>query len=255
MRNWHSEEDTSLRSRIQTERSTSYDGRKRLNNVCEIDVDRIVADEQTRETFDEGSLKQLAENMKQHGQLQPVRVRWDATRSLYVIIAGERRWRAAKIAGLKSIMALVVENIDEKTVLREQVIENALREDLKPIEQAKAFQKLMDSEGWTGTELARQIQVNQSTVSRALKLLQLPEELQQKVDSGTLTAKAALASMPKERVRPMRKKPTREEKLRTRSATVTIKARKLLTNDVLIAALTDALVQVKTRAGEASRAA
>ncbi len=110
-------------------------GVARSQNTAEIRVDRIVRDaNQPREEFDPEGLASLAESLKTRGQLQPIRVRWDEGRGVYVIVCGERRWRAAALAGLETLTCVIHEG--EIDVLAIQLIENALREDLKPIEQA-----------------------------------------------------------------------------------------------------------------------
>jgi ParB family chromosome partitioning protein len=158
-----------------------------------IPVDRIVRDEaQPREEFDEAALDRLAESLRTRGQLQPIRVRWDEGRGAYVVIMGERRWRAASRAGLPTLRCVVQDTPGSpEELLALQLVENALREDLRPIEQAKAYRRLMDAHGWSGSQVARELAVDQSVVSRALSLLNLPEGVQAQVDSGALAARAA----------------------------------------------------------------
>jgi ParB family transcriptional regulator, chromosome partitioning protein len=158
-----------------------------------IPVDRIVRDEaQPREEFDAAALGRLAESLRTRGQLQPIRVRWDEGRGAYVIIMGERRWRAAGLAGLAALRCVVQEApASPEELLALQLVENALREDLRPIEQARAYRRLMDARGWSGSQVARELAVDQSVVSRALSLLGLPEAIRAQVDSGTLAVRAA----------------------------------------------------------------
>ena len=158
-----------------------------------IPVDRIVRDaDQPREEFDESALERLADSMRTRGQLQPIRVRWDEGRGVYVVIMGERRWRAAAMAGLATLRCVVQEAPESaEETLALQLIENALREDLKPVEQAKAYRRLMDAHGWSGSQVARELAVDQSVVSRALSLLNLPEAVQAQVDSGALAVRSA----------------------------------------------------------------
>jgi ParB family chromosome partitioning protein len=147
-------------------------------------------DDQPREEFDEESLVRLAESLKAKGQLQPIRVRWDEERGAYVIVSGERRWRAAVRAGISTLSCVVHEGtLDQAELLALQLIENALREDLRPVEQARAFRKLMEAHGWSGNRLAQELAITQSTVSRALTLLDLPESVQAKVDAGEVSAR------------------------------------------------------------------
>jgi ParB family chromosome partitioning protein len=158
-----------------------------------IPVDKIVRDEaQPREEFDEAALGRLADSLRSRGQLQPIRVRWDEGRGVYVIIMGERRWRAARLAGLATLRCVVQEPPESsEELLALQLVENALREDLRPIEQAKAYRRLMDAHGWSGSQVARELAVDQSVVSRALSLLGLPETVQAQVDSGVLAIRSA----------------------------------------------------------------
>jgi ParB family chromosome partitioning protein len=158
-----------------------------------IPTDRIQPDtEQPRDDFDSEALERLAKSLKTRGQLQPIRVRWDEGRGAYVIIMGERRWRAAVQAGLPAMTCVVHDApLASGELLALQLIENALREDLKPIEQAKAYRRLMDAHGWSGHQLARELALTQSSVSRTLALLDLPDPVQAKVDAGELPARTA----------------------------------------------------------------
>jgi ParB family chromosome partitioning protein len=165
----------------------------RSKDVAQIALDRIDRDpDQPREDFEEESLNRLAESLKTRGQLQPIRVRWDEGRGVYVIVCGERRWRAARIAGLATISCVIVEGrLDPSELLAIQLVENALREDLKPIEQARAYRQLMDRNGWSTRQLARELSVAQPQVVRALSLLNLPGEVQEQVEQGTLAPATA----------------------------------------------------------------
>ena len=121
----------------------------RSKDVSQIAIDRIDRDpRQPREEFDPEGLERLAQSLRQRGLLQPIRVRWDAGQERYVIICGERRWRAAKMAGLESLACVIVEgDLTHQERLAIQLVENALREDLKPIEQARAYKTLMKAQG------------------------------------------------------------------------------------------------------------
>ena len=163
-------------------------GVKRAKDAVLIEVGRIVRDpNQPREEFDEESLERLAQSMKTRGQLQPVRVRWDEEQGAYVMIAGERRWRAAKLAGLPTVAAVIHEGeLTRGELLAIQLVENCLRDDLRPIEQAHAFRDLMDENGWTTRQLAEELSIAQPTISQAVALLKLPEPLQEQVEQGVL---------------------------------------------------------------------
>ncbi|MGE3819745.1 MAG: ParB/RepB/Spo0J family partition protein, partial [Isosphaeraceae bacterium] len=111
----------------------------RSKDVSQIAIDRIERDPtQPREDFDADALERLAQSLKTRGLLQPLRVRWDAGLDRYVILCGERRWRAARMAGLESLACVIIEgDLSPQERLAVQLVENALREDLRPIEQAK----------------------------------------------------------------------------------------------------------------------
>src|SRR5262249_22242797 len=150
-------------------------------NAVEIPLDKLAPDPaQPREEFNEEALSRLAESLQTKGQLQPIRVRWDEGRGVYTILVGERRWRAARMAGLPTIAAVVADGpIDAGELLAIQLVENCLREDLKPIEQAKAFKILIDRNGWTVRQAAHELSINHSNVVRALALLELPQTVQE----------------------------------------------------------------------------
>ncbi|MGE5757182.1 MAG: ParB/RepB/Spo0J family partition protein [Planctomycetaceae bacterium] len=156
--------------------------------VIEISIDRIGRDpSQPREEFDEEGLTRLAESMKTKGQLQPIRVRWDDSRELYILLCGERRWRAARMAGMPTMTAVVHEGaLNPGEMLALQLIENCLREDLRPVEQAKAFKNLMDRNGWSASQVARELNLVPSVITKALALLELPEDIQERVEQGAL---------------------------------------------------------------------
>lgn len=168
-------------------------GAERRRDVLDIAVDRIEPDpDQPREEFDEESLGRLAESLRTRGQLQPIRVRWSEARDSYVILVGERRWRAAKMAGMAAVAAVVHDGeLTPGQVLSLQLIENALREDLRPIERARAYRHLMDENGWSGSQLARELAVSQPSVVESLRLLSLPEVVREKVEQGALAPTVA----------------------------------------------------------------
>ena len=172
-------------------------GLANLAGASMIPVDRIMADpDQPRKEFDPEALNRLAESLKSRGQLQPIRVRWSEETSCYVVIVGERRWRASQIAGLKSLAAIIESDKDRVTpvnLLQDQLVENALREDLKPVEQARAYRTLMTARGWSLRDLAEQLSIHHSAVHQALSLLDLPEPVQASIDNGSLKASSARA--------------------------------------------------------------
>lgn len=146
---------------------------------------------QPRREFDEDALKELAESIKEHGIIQPVLVE-KAEGGFYYIIAGERRTRAARMAGLKEIPVRIQKFSDTKK-LEVALIENIQREDLNPLEEAKAYYKLMELGNLNQEETARRVGKNRSTVANALRLLKLPEDMQNALSAGTLSAGHARA--------------------------------------------------------------
>jgi ParB family chromosome partitioning protein len=171
-----------------------FDGRTRSRDAGEMLLANVMPDpDQPRKEFTEDELLRLADSLKTKGQLQPIRVRWSEPHQKWLVVAGERRYRAATLAGFDRIQCVFVEKdgLTESEVLEEQLIENMLRESLKPIEEALAFDKLMKLNGWTGRELAHRLSLNQSAVTRALALLTLPEDVQEKVMEGTVAPSVA----------------------------------------------------------------
>lgn len=169
------------------------DGRTRARDAGHMEIDRIVPDpDQPRKEFSDDAIERLSASLLKHGQLMPIRVRWNAGLGKWVVISGERRYRAAMRAGLKTVACVFADNgLTPSEILQEQIVENLLREDLKPIEQARAYRQLMDLHGWTAKELAGELQVSQGAVSKSLSLLTLPVELQEQVDEGSIPATAA----------------------------------------------------------------
>jgi ParB family transcriptional regulator, chromosome partitioning protein len=165
-----------------------FQGVKKSTNTAEIPTERIAPDpDQPREEYDPEALQRLAESLKTRGQLQPIRVRWDEGRGVYMILVGERRWRAATMAGLAMVSAIVVDGpMDPAEQLAVQLVENCLREDLKPIEQAKALKTLMDRNHWSVRQVADELAMVHVNVVRALALLKLPESIQAQVEAGDL---------------------------------------------------------------------
>ena len=163
-------------------------------SLIEIPVDQIEANpNQPRKAFDFKSLGELAASIKASGVIQPVIVRRHADG--YQLIAGERRWRAARQAGLERIPALVRDATDAQS-LELALIENLLREDLNPMEEAEAYQKLLAQFSWTQEELAQRIGKDRSSIANCLRLLRLPAEIQADLRGGRLTmghARALLA--------------------------------------------------------------
>lgn len=149
--------------------------------------------DQPRKSFDREPLEQLADSIAQFGVLQPIVVRENPLlQGTYEILAGERRWRAAKMAGLNEIPAVILEGDDLKAA-QVAVIENVQREDLNPIEEALAYDTLMERFGLTQEQVSKQVGKSRSAVANLLRLLELPEEVLELVRNGTLSAGHARA--------------------------------------------------------------
>ncbi len=168
-------------------------GRRPLRSFGRVDVNLVQPDpDQPRTEFSGEAIERLAESIRQKGQLHPIRVRWSEKTEKWLIISGERRWRATQAAKLPTIDCYFHQGkLTAPDILEQQLIENLLREDLKPMEQARAFSSLMEINDWNGKQVAEALHVSPSTVSRALSLLDLPTEIQQKIDSGELAARSA----------------------------------------------------------------
>ena len=143
--------------------------------------------DQPRRDFDPESLAQLAESIATHGLIQPIIVRSTGGSEYYEIIAGERRWRASKMAGLTEVPVIIME-LDDRKAAQIAIIENVQREDLNAIEEAMAYRSLINDYGMTQEELSKQIGKSRSAVANILRLLELPDEVMALVREGTLSA-------------------------------------------------------------------
>ncbi|MDA7979495.1 MAG: ParB/RepB/Spo0J family partition protein [Pirellulales bacterium] len=180
-------------------------GRKPLRSFGQIPVDLLTPDpKQPRKEITPESLDRLARSLQDTKQLFPIRVRWSEDQQQWMIVSGERRWRAAKAAGLATVDCFFHDGeLSESEILEQQLVENLLREDLQPIEQARAFSSLMELNDWNGRQLAEALHITPSTVSRALALLDLPQDVQQRVHNGELSARTAyeVSKLPDENAR------------------------------------------------------
>ena len=149
---------------------------------------------QPRKHFDEESLQELADSITEHGIIQPLTVRKLAS-GYYQIIAGERRWRAARLAGLQEVPVIVME-ADDRKAAELAMIENLQREDLNPMEEAAGFQSLIETYHMTQEEAAKQVGKSRSAVTNSLRLLSLTPAVRQLVEEGKLSAGHARALLP-----------------------------------------------------------
>ena len=149
---------------------------------------------QPRKHFDDAALADLADSIREHGIIQPLTVRKLAS-GYYQIIAGERRWRAARLAGLTQVPAIVIE-ADDRKAMELALIENLQREDLNPIEEAEGYKTLMDSYQLTQEEAAERVGKSRSAVANSLRLLGLCPEVREMLQSGVLSGSHARALLP-----------------------------------------------------------
>ena len=146
--------------------------------------------EQPRKNFDEDALLELAESIKQFGLLQPILVQ--DKKSYYEIIAGERRWRAAKIAGLKEV-PVIIKNLSDQEIVEISLIENIQREDLNPIEEALAYKRLLTEFHLKQDEVAERVSKSRTAVTNSMRLLKLCDEVQQMIIDDMITTGHARA--------------------------------------------------------------
>jgi len=160
---------------------------------AQIPLDKIKPNpSQPRTSFDEAALEDLAASITEVGVLQPVLVR--SRGDMFELVAGERRWRAARIAGLGEIPAVIRDEDEEKWHnLTEALIENVQREQLGPLEQAAAFSQLMEDFGWTHEQVGKRVAKSRSTITNTLRLLQLPAPIQGYLERGELSGGHAKA--------------------------------------------------------------
>lgn len=142
---------------------------------------------QPRKTFDDEGLRQLADSIREHGIIQPVTVR-SLSNGNYQIVAGERRWRAAKMAGLKDIPVLIRDDLTEEQAMQLAMIENLQRENLNPIEEAMGYKELMDKYKMTQDSLSKVLGKARSSIANSLGLLNMPNGVQELLRNGSLSA-------------------------------------------------------------------
>lgn len=153
--------------------------------ILNLDINLIKANEnQPRKHFDDEKLAELANSIKEHGIIQPLVVK--KQNNIYIIIAGERRWRAAKLLNLKEVPAIVKDMTDVQ-VMEVSLIENIIREDLNPIEEAMAYKKLIDDFNLTQESISKQVSKSRSAIANSLRLLNLDERIQSYLIDGVIS--------------------------------------------------------------------
>lgn len=172
--------------KIEVEEAAKEGGSEKVVSITKVEPNR----EQPRKYFNEDAIEELAVSIKQHGVVQPILVQ--DCKDHYEIIAGERRWRAARVAGLKEIPVLI-KNLSKEEIMEISLIENIQREDLNPIEEANAYKKLMEVEGLTQDKLAEKVGKKRTTIANSMRLLNLCEEVQTMLVEGKLTSGHARA--------------------------------------------------------------
>ena len=179
---------------------------------------------QPRKRFDQEALDDLTESIRTHGIIQPLTVRRLAS-SYYQIIAGERRWRAAKAAGLAEVPVVIIE-ADDRKVMELGLIENLQREDLNPAEEARGYQVLMEEYGLTQEQVAQQMGKSRPAIANTLRLLALPQEVLTMLEEGTLSAGHARAILgaPTQELQKEAAKKTVEAQLSVRQTEALVKA-------------------------------
>jgi len=180
------EDEENLNDKTVKESKDTINEEQIKGSVLEIDIGLIDRNEnQPRKNFDEKALKELSESIKQHGIIQPLILQKIGER--YIIVAGERRFRAARMAGLKTVPAILKE-YDKQQLSEVAIIENLQREDLNPIESAKAIHSLIEEFNLTQDEVADKLGKSRPAVANTLRLLTLPEEVIKYIEEGKLSA-------------------------------------------------------------------
>lgn len=164
----------------------SEENLKQSDNIKMVKISLIEPNrKQPRRKFDDEKLSELADSIRENGIIQPITVR-SLDNGGYQIVAGERRWRASRLAGLEEI-PVYIKTLDERQTMQLALIENIQRDDLTPLEEASAYQQLMDSYDLTQTEVAKIVGKSRSVVANSLRLLGLTEEVRSLIEDGTLS--------------------------------------------------------------------
>jgi len=187
------DDDLRIAPPVETPPPASHSSAKsKAHDIAQLPVEQLVPNPgQPRKNFDEAELQELADSIKTYGIIQPI-IAANAGDGTYIIIAGERRTRAARLAGLSTVPVIIRDYTDQKR-LEVSLIENIQRSDLNPIEEAAAYKNLMDFSGLSQDELATRMGKNRSTVANALRLLKLPVEIQKSIEEGKVSSGHARA--------------------------------------------------------------
>jgi len=182
------EMDSNLESELNALSGDKNDDLKSIaNELVELNIEDIVPNpNQPRKYFDDIKLRELSESIKHSGLLQPIIVSNNKHDGKYLIIAGERRYRASKIAGLTKIKAIVLD-LEDQEVLKNAILENVQREDLNPIEEASGYRKIIDTFNYTHEQLAKEIGKSRAHITNLLRVLTLPDEVQSAVRNGNIS--------------------------------------------------------------------
>ncbi len=173
-------------SKAKEDKSSEKKSGETIVNITKVEPNR----EQPRKNFDEDALEELAESIKQFGLLQPILVQ--DRKTYYEIIAGERRWRAAKKAGLKEV-PVIIKNLTEQEIVEISLIENIQREDLNPIEEAQAYKRLLTEFNLKQDEVAERVAKSRTAVTNSMRLLKLCDNVQQMIIDGMISTGHARA--------------------------------------------------------------
>ena len=180
------EKSVSNKEKEKKNASSEKTGGETLVNITKVEPNR----EQPRKNFDEDALEELADSIKQFGLLQPILVQ--DRKTYYEIIAGERRWRAAKKAGLKEV-PVIIKNLTEQEIVEIALIENIQREDLNPIEEAQAYKRLLTEFNLKQDEVAERVAKSRTAVTNSMRLLKLCDDVQQMIIAGMISTGHARA--------------------------------------------------------------
>ena len=173
-------------NKAKEDRSSEKKSGETIVNITKVEPNR----EQPRKNFDEDALEELAESIKQFGLLQPILVQ--DRKTYYEIIAGERRWRAAKRAGLKEV-PVIIKNLTEQEIVEISLIENIQREDLNPIEEAQAYKRILTEFNLKQDEVAERVAKSRTAVTNSMRLLKLCDNVQQMIIDGMISTGHARA--------------------------------------------------------------